>query len=287
MVLLLSCTVGLELPNSSAQTVPATPEWLELPQMRAEDGLEFFTRSCQLGDARVRNYSFYWDGFDRLSHWVAYPLCSAYLGSSGRSDAWGYDPLLPAGRQQDISGGYQKGNDPTRYDRGHQIPSADRTASYSLNITTFYATNMTPQNNAFNGGIWATLEGRVRDWARQSDTLYVVTGCVMDGSRSYVLDRSSVTVRVPTAYYKAVLRYSADVQQGHGGFLAAGFWFEHKDYDDSPKELKAHSLSLSELESRLGYALFVNLPRRVGTDAADAIKKETPATVAFWWQGMS
>ena len=62
------------------------------------------------------------------------------------------------------------------YSRGHQIPSADRTATDELNSQTFYASNITPQNGDFNGGIWASLEGKIRENMCQ-DTLYVVTGC--------------------------------------------------------------------------------------------------------------
>ncbi|MBR1678565.1 MAG: hypothetical protein IJ701_03830, partial [Bacteroidales bacterium] len=45
----------------------------------------------------------------------------------------------------------------------------------------------------------------------------------------------------------------------------------------------AHSLSIRELESKLGYDLFVNLPGRVGTAVADEIEKEKPAGVNWWW----
>ena len=256
--------------------------WLELPQTSSSDIYDFYTRNCTINGKTLRNYSFYYSDTDRLSRWVAYPLCSSYMGSSGRTDAWGYDPLLPAGKQQNITSGYKDGNNGW-YARGHQLPSADRTASKELNATTFYSTNMTPQDNDFNAGIWQTLESKIRTWANASDTLYVVTGCVTTGSKYYVYDRSGASIPVPVAYFKAVLRYNTNSTLGTNGYMAAGFWFEHKSYDNNTSVLKAQSLSISELESKLGYSLFVNLPDRVSATTAQQIKSEQPKNVNWWW----
>ena len=258
-----------------------TLPWLELPATSETDGYDFFCRDCTVDGTRMRNYAYYWDYTNRVSHWVAYPLCSAYLGNSGRSEAWGYDPLLPAAKQQNVSGGYREG-DNGWYARGHQLPSADRTVNDIINATTFYGTNITPQDNDFNGGVWATLESRVRAWANSSDTLYVVTGCVTDGATHYVYDRSNNKVTVPTAYYKAVLRYRKDATIGYKGYMAAAFWYNHEGY---PKTFtKNESLSVAALEEKLGYELFVNLSDVVGPAAASSIKSEKPSTVKWWWQ---
>ena len=283
---LLSCTGWLDVP---APEVPAGQQgtavtscgWLELPETSATDGLDLFSRTCTINGKRLRNYAFYWDYAYRLSRWVAYPLCGVYMGSSGRSEAWGYDPLLPAAKQQNLSSGYKRG-DNGWYDRGHQLPSADRTASEDLNATTFYSTNITPQKNDLNAGVWATLEERVRAWARSSDTLYVVTGCVPEGATHYVYDRSDVKIMAPTAYFKAVLRYSKNTTLGRSGYMAAAFWYDHESYADNFS--KGQSLSVKALEERLGYQLFVNLEKAVGAETAQAIKIETPATVNWWWQ---
>ena len=257
--------------------------WLELPATAVSDGMDFLWHELELGGKTVRNWSCYWNYADRVSLWVAYPLCNAYLGSLSRSDAWGFDPLLSAASQQNVSGGYRVGNN-GYYDRGHQIPSADRTASYEMNATTFYGTNMTPQLNTLNSGVWAKLEGKIRDWSKLSDTLFVVTGCVVQGASHYALDRSDVRVTVPTAYFKAVLRYKKDSTIGHGGFMGAAFWYDHEGVSWSGKPFSsAQSLSIAELEQKLGYPLFVNLPDRVGEKAANEIKTEKPANLNWWW----
>ena len=234
-LVLASCTDGLDQSQvpSVGGSGPGTSSyarqrWLELPETSPLDSYDFFCRQYRLGGSMLRNYSFYWNYDDRVSMWVAYPLSRAYLGSSKRTDAWGYDPLLPAARQQNVSGGYIKGNNPVIfYTRGAQLPSTHRTASQELNATTFYGTNMTPQSDDFSSGIWATL--------------------------------------------------------GYEDFLAAGFWFEHRNYSNT-LDVKAQAVSVSELETRLGYSLFVNLPDRVSSYAVQQIKTENPANVKWWWQ---
>ena len=181
-----------------------------------------------------------------------------------------------------MSGGFKEG-DNGWYTRGQLLQSGDRTANESLNATVFYSTNIVPMDNDFSSGVWSTLESRVRAWAGSSDTLYVVSGCVTEGATHYVLDRSSNRVTVPVAFYKAVLRYCKDATVGHGNYMAAGFWFEHKNYANT-RDVRSNSLSISELETRLGYSLFVNLPDKVSADIVHIIKSEKPASVNWWWQ---
>ena len=258
-------------------------KWMELPATNASDGMDFLWHLIEVNGKTVRNYSCYWSYGDRVSLWVAYPLCKFYLGSLERSEAWGFDPLLPVASQQNVSGGYWAGNN-GYYDRGHQIPSADRTANYGMNAATFYGTNMTPQKNVFNGGIWLSLESKVRDWSKSSDTLYVVTGCVVKDAPYYALDRANNRIPAPTAYFKALLRYQKGSTIGHNGYLGAAFWFDHEGTNWNGRSLsKAESLSISELEQKLGYELFVNLPAQVGSSTANEIKSEKPAAVSWWW----
>lgn len=277
-----------EIPGPGPEVIPAgdfkakstSAKWLELPETSETDAFDFCYHGMMIGGTKTRNYSFYWDYQNLVANWVAYPLNAWNIGKGERTNAWGYDPLLPASSQQDVSGGYREGNNGW-YSRGHQIPSADR-LEYSANVTTFYGTNMTPQDNDFNGGIWAALEGYVRSWAAKSDTLYVVTGCVTEGAKYYAFDRAGRKITVPTHYFKAVLRYSTNTTVGYQNFMAAGFWFDH-EADKTAKFSKTYSLSVADLEKKLGYKLFVNLDAKVGAGTARKIKEENPATVNWWW----
>lgn len=253
----------------------AAHEWLELPATSADDDYTFLHHTMYIGSQEVRNYSMYWDRHNMVSRWVAYPLYRKALGYGTRSDKWGLDPLLKSSDQPVLNRTYTS-TDGNTYDRGHQIPSADR-LSYESNVQTFYWTNMTPQLNELNGALWGDLENRVRIWSKRSetDTLYVVTGCTVDDSETFVTDNDGKKVTVPTHYYKALLR----VYQG--SYNAIGFWLEHRKYSNNKVD-KSIAVSIDELETLTGEDFFVNLPD--GIEAS--VEAKDPKTDSWWWNNM-
>lgn len=273
-------------PDPTPEPKPNETGWLELPSVPA--GTDFFAHSMTIGSVKTRNYSFIWDYDDLVAPWVAYPLCKWNMASNvKRTNAWALDPLLPESKQPVLYRGFSKGNNGW-YARGHQIPSADRLTSYESNAMTFYGTNMTPQiQEGFNGDIWATLEGMVRSWANKSDTLYVVTGCVIDykdgETVKYALDNNGKKVTVPTAYYKVVLRYMKSSTVGYSGYSACAVWLDHKVYSTKTID-SSYSMSVDDLEKRLNIDFFVNLPAKVGEETTARIEAEEPKDVAWWWR---
>ena len=249
------------------------PKWMELPAVEQNDDCKFYSHDMRLAGRTVRNYSFLWDRDNLVAHWVAYPLNSSLIGNGDRTDEWGYDPKVPKDEQPVLFNGFQGG-----YDRGHQLPSADR---YTDNESTFYFTNMTPQLGSLNQKMWEALESRVRDWARTADTLYVVTGCVLEGSLGTARDNNGTAVTVPGGYFKAVLRYQPSSSIGYGGYVAAGFFFEHRSYGNG-SITSDMGMSIDELEERTGLDFFVNLKEKYPT-LADKIEAQDPATVGLWW----
>lgn len=272
-------------PTPSGGNLSPKTGWMELPAI--PEGMDAFTHSMTVGSVSTRNYSFLWDYSNLVAPWVAYPLCKWNIGNNiKRTNAWGLDPLLPEGKQPVLFRGFSEGNNGW-YARGHQIPSADRLTSYESNSMTFYGTNMTPQiQDGFNGDIWATLEGKVRSWANSSDTLYVVTGCVIDYPEGqtvkYALDNYGKKVTVPTAYYKVVLRYMKNSTVGYSGYSACAVWLDHKVYSTKNIDSK-YSMSVKDLEKKVGMDFFVNLPAVVGEEMAAKIESEGPSKVSWWW----
>lgn len=272
-------------PTPSGGNLSPKTGWMELPAI--PEGMDAFTHSMTVGSVSTRNYSFLWDYDNLVAPWVAYPLCKWNIGNNiKRTNVWGLDPLLPEGKQPVLYRGFSKGNNGW-YARGHQIPSADRLTSYESNSMTFYGTNMTPQiQDGFNGDIWATLEGKVRSWANSSDTLYVVTGCVIDYPEGqtvkYALDNYGKKVSVPTAYYKVVLRYMKNSTVGYSGYSACAVWLDHKVYSTKNIDSK-YSMSVKDLEKKVGMDFFVNLPAVVGEEMAAKIESENPSKVSWWW----
>ena len=256
----------------------AAPHWLELPATKAGDGKEWFAHDMSGGDYFAkrdvsRNWSFYYDYSSYLATWVAYPLNKGLIGSGNRTNAWGYDPLMPQSLQQAVvQSAYGTG-----HTRGHQLPSADR-LSYTANVSTFYATNMTPQDYDFNCGIWADLEQKVRSYASSSDTLYVVTGCYVDDRSNVISDREGHLVRVPSGYFKALLRYMP--KSTYGDYMACGYYLPH-DTQIASGKFQDYMMSISDLEKKTGIEFFVNLADKVGADNAQKIKSQEPVS---WWK---
>ncbi len=249
--------------------------WLELPAMPDNSGLGYYTHSFRMDNKTYRNYTFGWSQKDLVAIWMAYPLNKFYTKKTvNRSDAWNYDPLLGMKDSPAPFGGYGD-----ELARGHQVPSADRLCCYEANAQTFYGTNMTPQLNAHNEGIWSTLEGEVRNWANTSDTTYVVTGCVVDGYTRTTTDSDGKKIHVPVAYWKALVRYhkASTISQWAG----AAFYTEHKNYTN--RDLKSVSMSIDELEEKIGIDLFVNLPARLGAEKAAELEAQNPKVSNIWW----
>lgn len=285
MVTVEQVAAGVQ-PEPDPDPVPPSTDlskvnWMELPAMNDPD-LGYYSHSFEMNGQTYRNYSFGWSQKDLVSLWVAYPLCSMYtIKNVSRTDEWAYDPLLgkdssaPFSYYGRLSPG-SKENDP--YARGHQLPSADRLCCREANVQTFYGTNMTPQLFDHNGGIWSDLEGKVRNIAEKSDTTYVVTGCIVEGGKT-VYDFDDKKMTVPTAYFKALLRYSRSSTLGQ--WNAAAFYLEHRVYSESLG--KQHSMSIDELEEITGLDFFVNLKDKVGEEQAKAIEAADPAASSVWW----
>ena len=272
-----STPVGPSSPNG-ADVAPFS--WLELPATKAGDGLAFYSRDMEgrkyVSEARngVRNWSNYWDPTEHLSLWVAYPLNRKLIGSGSRSNLWGLDPQIPAELQPNLTGGSYGGG----WTRGHQIPSADR-LSWNPNVTTFYGTNMTPQDYDFNSYIWANLEGKVRNYASRADTLYVVTGCLYQDSFRFTGTSSGFSVKVPTHYFKALL-FRGSSTYATDGFMAAGFLLPH-DSSIAGGNCLDYIMSIDDLESQTGIDFFPNLGDVIGREKAGAIEAQTPSN---WWK---
>lgn len=252
---------------------PKKTSWMELPAMNNE-ALGYYSHSFVMNKQVYRNYSFGWSQQDLVSVWVAYPLSKVYTdGYVGRTDKWSIDPLLGKDKSSNPGSGYAGS-----YDRGHQLPSADRQSCVEANEQTFYGTNIAPQLGGHNTTIWLTLEDKVRSIAAAADTVYVVTGCVVEGATEFSTDTNGKKITIPVAFYKALLRYKAD--GGNNVWTAAGFYTEHKKYTNN--DLKAVSMSIDELEKKTGHDFFVNLVDKIGADAAAAVEAQDPASNAIW-----
>ncbi|MCS4228355.1 DNA/RNA non-specific endonuclease [Sphingobacterium sp. BIGb0165] len=226
--------------------------YLEIPKMSNLNNDEVFIQHFLPDASTQRNYAMLYDKKLKMAYWVAYPLYNSILGSGNRTDAWGYDPSISTAFQPNLFKGFQ----PTGYDRGHQLPSADRNLNITHNKTTFYFTNMTAQASRLNQGLWANLETKVRTWTAQCDTMYVVTGAMpttdTDNLLDFAQDNDRKDIAKPKYYFKALA-----MKKGNEYYTIA-----YKIDNTTPPSgstFNNYKLTVSDLEKVTGFTFFPDL----------------------------
>lgn len=106
------------------------------------------------------------------ANWASWQLNKSWLGNSDRQDNFRADDSLAPNFYKATSSDYNNSG----YDRGHLVPSADRTNSDENNSATFLMTNIVPQAPDNNRGPWAELEKYSRSLVDQGKELYVIAG---------------------------------------------------------------------------------------------------------------
>ncbi len=186
-------------------------------------------------------YTFTYNEAHEQANWVAYILTKSHLGSGvERSNKFMPDPLVSS--QTATNADYAKSG----YDRGHLAPAADMSWSLQVMQESFYFSNMSPQLPGFNRGIWKVLEEKVRDWALLYDTLYVVTGPVLEPGLPTIGPNN---VSVPKAYFKALV-----APKQHKGIA---FLMPHAK---STASILEFSITIDALEELINRDLFFQLP---------------------------
>jgi DNA/RNA endonuclease G (NUC1) len=135
-------------------------------------------------------------------NWVSYELDSRQIVSGqDRCNCFTADPLLPASKQI-LTSDYTNGG----FDRGHMTRSADRTTANVDNASTFYLTNVVPQQGDLNQGVWAQFENALADSATKSGrAVYIITGPIYSPSHSLVFLKNEGKVAVPDSTWKIAL----------------------------------------------------------------------------------
>jgi endonuclease G len=248
----------------------------------AESKNQIIVKSC---DPYGITYSLEWDNSKIANRWTCYELHAGNtMSSAKRKDDFKADPEVAISSElADYSG--------TEFSRGHLCPSADRVCSTEQNKQTFFLTNMQPQYQSHNGGLWSRLETLVRNYATNDtysgshcDTLYVVKAATIsdkvtingeqqDGIYTDIKCGTLNKLIVPKYFYMALLHYNKATDT----YRAVAFWTEHLSTLDSNKNLGDYAISIEELENRTGIDFFCNLPDDIET----TVESEEP-DMSFW-----
>lgn len=281
--LFVSCEEGDNLPKQKDNTetqandnANATKEnsnyaRLEFPHLKSDGNNIVLVHSTS---AYGVNFAVEWDCDKKAQRWTCYEMDAAnsvknWSRNSWDSTSWGGDPFQ---EDKDIPEEYRTKLSDYRgsgYDRGHICPSADRLNSQEANEQTFYLSNMHPQVNGFNVGVWATMESQLRNtWntSKYRDILYVCKGGTIDNNSQIAAYTPKSKIIVPKYFFAAILAVK------DGQYKAIGLWFEHKANSD--KNLANYVVSIDELERLTGIDFFCNLPDKT-ENTVEAASKST------------
>lgn len=264
-------------PNKNRTSGAVASGILEFPALKGGNSI-VVTHIATLNDRsglRGVNYSVEWDTQLRAQRWSCYKMYNTVNANNvSRYSAPNDGTLSPSCQypnDPDLPEQYRLTADPYRssgFDHGHIFPSADRLSSSEANYQTFYITNMQPQNNDFNAGIWAELETQVRVWANKFDTLYVCKGGVIDNPNSILryLGSGNNKIPVPKYFFMAVLGRKSN------NFQATGFYIAQDSHSSTSN--KAYAVTIADLQQKTGIDFFCNLPDNIESEVENVSRSK-------------
>lgn len=138
------------------------------------------------------------------------------------------------------------------FDRGHMAPAGDMKWSAEAMAHSHYLTNICPQDHSLNGGVWASLENKCREWAKRDSALVIVCGPVLSDRITRTIGRSEVAV--PERFFKVVLAPYANPPRAIGFIMANG----HVEGG-----MQAAAVSVDEVETITGFDFFKAVPDEI------------------------
>ncbi|MBR4897168.1 MAG: DNA/RNA non-specific endonuclease [Prevotella sp.] len=273
--------------NAKAFSMTDFPEAyrLEYPHLNNNVSATGTVDNCQVIVKRTQDYgitySLEWDNAKIANRWTCYELHAGNsMSTTDRNDDFKADPeVAVSSTLNDYKG--------SGFSRGHLCPSADRLCSVEQNKQTFFLTNMQPQYQSHNGGLWSRLETEVRDYATNDsktqshcDTLYIVKAATITDKVTIndtevdgvYAERCNGRLLVPKYFYMALLHYNKETDT----YQALAFWTDHIDTNQSVAYLGDYAITIDELERRTGIDFFCNLPDEI----EDAV--EATINLDFW-----
>ncbi len=182
------------------------------------------------------------------ANWVSWELNSSWLGKMDRQNDFRPDETLPSGWERVTPSVYSRSG----YDKGHIVPSGDRTLSAQDNSETFLMTNMMPQTPDNNRHTWEGLEIYCRYLARRGKELFIIAGPY--GSMGTL--KSQVTIPASTWKIVVVLDRPGDNVTENTRVIAVNVPNQQEiNYD-----WKAYRVSVQTLSELTGYHFLDNIP---------------------------
>ncbi len=208
--------------------------------------------------------SYNWE--TREPNWVAWVLTASHAADvtydrPTNRNAFHMDKEVrePRAMREDYTG--------SGYSRGHQCPAGDCRWDKDAMYETFLMTNMCPQTQYINGGVWNTIEMSCRQWAVTYGEIEIVCGPIFFKSGE-VRTIGENKVRVPDAFFKVI----ACIRNGEPKGI--GFVCRNMEKSDDPnaamgsgrRKQQTYVHTIDEVERITGYNFFPLLDKE--TEAA-------------------
>ena len=148
------------------------------------------------------------------------------------------------------------------YDRGHLVPAGDFAKSQNLKDETFFYTNIAPQKDILNRGIWLGLEDNFRSYVIDNKVdVYVVTGSIFDEDCTVKIGPNDLCV--PLAYFKILYNESENKM--------FAFMFDHS-VDRYYGTISDFQVSVNDIEKITGEDFFDKLDDPIEDQLESMIK---------------
>ncbi|WP_207495504.1 DNA/RNA non-specific endonuclease [Aridibaculum aurantiacum] len=196
-------------------------------------------------------------------NWVSWHLHMPDLGSISRQDDFRTDFSIPFAWYHVSDVSYSGSG----FDRGHNIPSGDRTSTFEANSSTFLMTNIIPQAPQNNQTTWANLEEYSRSLVRQGNELYIIMGSYgvggtgSNGTRT-TIDNGNVTV--PSMIWKVVVvlpNGSNDLSRVTTSTRVIAI--NTPNINSINSNWRTYRTSVDAIEAATGYDILSNVPQHI------------------------
>ncbi|MFM7470961.1 MAG: DNA/RNA non-specific endonuclease [Nodosilinea sp.] len=193
-----------------------------------------------------------------IPNWASWELDNTWLGPVDRQEDFRPDPKLPPSFYQVTPEDYSH----SHYDRGHVVPSGDRTRNNLDNSATFVMTNIIPQAPANNRGPWRELEIYARNLAHDRHrSLHIFAGAYGKKTVSHL-----PRVTVPSRLWKIIIVYDR-LSNGRLGLTAHSqvIAVDIPNSNQVSADWHTYQTSIHRIEIATGYRFLTNVPQPLQT----------------------
>ncbi|MBI4906112.1 MAG: DNA/RNA non-specific endonuclease [Acidobacteria bacterium] len=147
----------------------------------------------------------------RVPLWSAYELTPEMLDApSAARQHFRRDPEFASSATEED---YKRSG----FHRSHVVPARDLASSPDALRESYYLSNTVPQLPELNLSAWRKIENDIRKLAAQSDSLYILTGVLLDCDTIRHIGPNQIAV--PCAMFKIVLSIKGDTKSAYAVIL--------------------------------------------------------------------